>query len=461
MGLEYEQIAQFPDVATAQPTRRPRSRRAVRIRTVIALGLVDFFCLAAPYLLVGLIYPVARGQAIISAFFLIPVYFVAGFGSGAFSSVIFSDTGRAVRRGIHALLLAAGSTLCLVFFLKSGEDLSRAAFAMGLTGNLVAVSLGRASLVHLLGQRGGYQYETVLLSDNGGTLEGRFSRILPLSAFDPYQQCPDMYDRLARMLGDVDRVILDCPREHREAWIDVLKGANIQAEMLAPEIAMMRPLGVAQFGGKPTIVVARGPLSVPDRVIKRLFDVGVASFALLLLAPILILAAIAIKLDSKGPILFIQSRIGRANRQFHVFKFRSMRSDASDNKGRRSTDRNDDRVTRVGRIIRRYSIDELPQFINVLIGEMSVVGPRPHAVGSRAEDKLFWEIDQRYWHRHAAKPGLTGLAQVRGFRGATERQDDLVQRLQADLEYLDGWSLWRDVKIIAMTFRVLFHPNAY
>jgi lipopolysaccharide/colanic/teichoic acid biosynthesis glycosyltransferase len=138
-----------------------------------------------------------------------------------------------------------------------------------------------------------------------------------------------------------------------------------------------------------------------------------------------------------------------------------MRVEASDGRGAASTLRDDQRITAVGRFIRKTSIDELPQLINVLIGDMSVVGPRPHAVGSRAENLLFWEIDHRYWHRHAAKPGLTGLAQVRGFRGATERRGDLTNRLQADLEYLNYWSIWRDLKIILRTFAVLVHRNAY
>lgn len=146
---------------------------------------------------------------------------------------------------------------------------------------------------------------------------------------------------------------------------------------------------------------------------------------------------------------------------FRMFKFRSMRVDLSDNTGTRSTSRNDDRVTRVGKFIRSTSIDELPQLLNVLKGDMSIVGPRPHALGSRAADKLFWEVDQRYWHRHAAKPGLTGLAQVRGYRGATLYEDDLRNRLQADLEYLEHWSIWRDIKIILLTFRVLLHRNAF
>jgi lipopolysaccharide/colanic/teichoic acid biosynthesis glycosyltransferase len=138
-----------------------------------------------------------------------------------------------------------------------------------------------------------------------------------------------------------------------------------------------------------------------------------------------------------------------------------MRVDCIDLHGQVSTARNDPRVTAVGNFIRRTSLDELPQLFNVLRGEMSIVGPRPHALASTAEDLLFWQIDGRYFHRHAAKPGLTGLAQVRGFRGATLNRLDLTNRLTSDLEYLSGWTLWRDVKIIINTFRVLVHGNAF
>ena len=123
--------------------------------------------------------------------------------------------------------------------------------------------------------------------------------------------------------------------------------------------------------------------------------------------------------------------------------------------------RGDQRVTRVGNFIRRTSLDELPQLFNVLRGEMSIVGPRPHALGSQAGDKLFWEVDDRYWERHALKPGLTGLAQIRGFRGATDREEDLAGRLESDLEYRDGWSLQRDIGIIFGTIRVLVHDRAF
>jgi lipopolysaccharide/colanic/teichoic acid biosynthesis glycosyltransferase len=144
-----------------------------------------------------------------------------------------------------------------------------------------------------------------------------------------------------------------------------------------------------------------------------------------------------------------------------MYKFRSMRVAAADREGQTSARREDDRITRVGALIRRTSIDELPQLINVLKGEMSIVGPRPHALGSQAGTKLFWEIDQRYWTRHALKPGLTGLAQVRGLRGATDLEADLSRRLVADLEYVDGWSLGRDVRIVLRTLSVLTHDRAY
>ena len=110
---------------------------------------------------------------------------------------------------------------------------------------------------------------------------------------------------------------------------------------------------------------------------------------------------------------------------------------------------------------RKSSIDELPQLFNVLKGDMSLVGPRPHAIGSLAGNKLFWEIDERYWHRHSLRPGLTGLAQIRGFRGATDLEPDLTGRLQADLEYLAGWTIWRDIAILFATVRVLFHDRAF
>lgn len=192
-----------------------------------------------------------------------------------------------------------------------------------------------------------------------------------------------------------------------------------------------------------------------------------AAVALVLLAPVLLVIAAWIRLADGRGVLFVQDRAGRDGVPFRMLKFRTMVHDSvrmaeeiglADPFGLL---RDDPRITRCGRFLRRTSLDELPQLINVVKGEMSIVGPRPHALGSTAEEAPFWVIDDRYWDRHAIKPGMTGLAQVRGFRGATERRSDLTDRLKADLEYLDGWSVGRDLAIIARTLSVMVHRNAY
>jgi lipopolysaccharide/colanic/teichoic acid biosynthesis glycosyltransferase len=228
-----------------------------------------------------------------------------------------------------------------------------------------------------------------------------------------------------------------------------------------PEIAALGPLTTRQRGGVTTLVVSWGPLNRANRVKKRALDLAVTIPALILISPLLVIVALAIKLDSAGPVFFRQERMGRGNRIFRILKFRSMRVETTDANGARSASRDDDRITRVGKFIRATSIDELPQLINVLSGEMSLVGPRPHALGSTAGDELFWRVDRQYWHRHALKPGITGLAQIRGFRGATNTKRDILDRLESDLEYQHGWSLLRDVSILARTAQVLVHRNAY
>ena len=207
-------------------------------------------------------------------------------------------------------------------------------------------------------------------------------------------------------------------------------------------------------------MVSNGPLGLRARIIKRLFDSLIASAFLLLLIPLLALIAALIKLEDGGPVFFCQWRQGKGNCLFKMIKFRSMRMDAQDGAGVQSTARNDARITRIGRLIRRTSLDELPQLLNVLKGDMSLVGPRPHAVGSRVGDTPFWMAQRHYPLRHSLKPGLTGLAQVRGFRGATHQMSDLTDRLHADLEYIANWSLMSDIVILLKTLTVMRHQNA-
>jgi lipopolysaccharide/colanic/teichoic acid biosynthesis glycosyltransferase len=267
--------------------------------------------------------------------------------------------------------------------------------------------------------------------------------------------------KLAELFQGVDRVVVACSRGHAGRWSQMLKGATIQGEILSRDYDDIGPVGVSSMGRHSTLVVSAGPLNVRQRAAKRAFDLALTIPVLILLLPVLLLVAIAIKLDSPGPVLFRQRRVGYGNALFEILKFRTMAASQTDAHGLVSTRRNDPRVTRIGAFLRRTSIDELPQLFNVLGGSMSIVGPRPHALGSLAGEQLFWHVDERYWHRHCLKPGITGLAQVQGFRGATHTREDLTSRLQADLQYIAGWSLWRDLSIVARTLRVLVHPRAF
>jgi lipopolysaccharide/colanic/teichoic acid biosynthesis glycosyltransferase len=266
---------------------------------------------------------------------------------------------------------------------------------------------------------------------------------------------------ISDLIAPFDRVVVACSYEKRPTWATILRGHDVGGEILLDRDLLVGAVAVGQCGAEDTLVLSRGPIHLIIRVQKRKFDLIVSLLLLVILAPLLVGVACALKIEKSGPVFFKQTRVGLGNRQFAIFKFRSMRQDQADEHGTRSAGRADQRITRVGRFIRRTSIDELPQLINVLRGDMSIVGPRPHALGSLAGDRLFWEATDAYWLRHALKPGITGLAQVRGFRGATHYPDDVRQRVRADLEYLTNWSLWGDVMILLKTLRVVVHENAY
>ena len=202
----------------------------------------------------------------------------------------------------------------------------------------------------------------------------------------------------------------------------------------------------------------RAPLSVGDRVAKRLLDISLASSGLLLLLPLLLVTAALIACDSRGPVIFKQWRRGFGGRPFKIFKFRSMIV-AEDGATVTQARRNDARVTRIGRFIRRTSIDELPQLLNVLMGNMSIVGPRPHAM---AHDDHYARLIEEYAFRHHAKPGLTGWAQVKGLRGETVQVESMQARVEKDIWYIDNWSIWLDLQIILRTvWVVLRQEKAY
>jgi len=441
--------------------------RRGRRRIISALQIsVDCALIVAAFVLSGLIrqgFDHGQQTTVIVAT-IIPIYLGVALNNDALNSGTILDTFRSISRGCSAFLFAACSMLLVAFFLKAGADFSRLMFAAGSGLALMLLIAGRLAMTRFTRAfLGMYPYADLCIYD--GVARGPKSSPGAIDAASiglrPDVRDPNAIALLGRIATGLDKIIVHCRPEDREKWSFLLKSLDVSAEIVMPELAGIAPLSINYRAGNPSIQLSNGRLAWNQQLIKRGFDLVVTIAALPLLVPIFAFIAVAIKLDSRGPIFFRQPRIGLGNRSFQIFKFRSMHVARSDLDGTQSTGRDDDRITRVGRFIRATSLDELPQFLNALKGDMSIVGPRPHAIGSTADAQLFWMIDHHYWHRHTIKPGLTGLAQVRGFRGATERRQDFENRLQSDLEYRANWSLWTDIKIVLLTFRVLVHKNAF
>ncbi|MBC7262104.1 MAG: exopolysaccharide biosynthesis polyprenyl glycosylphosphotransferase [Chloroflexi bacterium] len=214
-------------------------------------------------------------------------------------------------------------------------------------------------------------------------------------------------------------------------------------------------ISIDDLNGLPLLTVRDVALRGWRLAVKRAMDIVVSAATLILLSPLMLLIALLIKLDSPGPVFYTQERMGLDAKPFQILKFRSMRVDAEQQTGPVWATRNDPRVTRLGAFIRRYSLDELPQFINVLLGDMSLVGPRPERP---VFVEQFRQIVPRYMERHKEKAGITGWAQVNGLRGDTS----IVERTKYDLWYIENWSLLLDIKILIKTFFNIFRDkNAY
>jgi polysaccharide biosynthesis protein PslA len=394
---------------------------------------------------------------------LLPIYLAIALNKGGYGPQATNAFGYSFRKATLAFLFATGSLLLIAFFMKVSATFSRAMLGVGTATGMVTLAMCRAAATKIgYGLLGKDPFAKVIIVD-GIAPEERLTISIDAreAGINPDPSDRQSVSRLGNLTENADHVIVYCQRADRQRWAFALKSLNLHAEIIVPELARLSPLALSSHEGQPSLLLSSDPLGFGERLTKRAFDILLVFMALPLLLPVLLLSAIAIRIESKGPIMFRQERIGIANRAFTIWKFRSMRFESSDAIGDRSASRNDDRITRVGAFIRRTSIDELPQLWNVLKGEMSLVGPRPHATGSRAEEQLFWDIDDRYWHRHSVKPGLTGLAQIRGYRGATQATVDVTNRLQADLEYVANWSMIGDLKILMQTFGVISHKNAY
>jgi Undecaprenyl-phosphate glucose phosphotransferase len=208
---------------------------------------------------------------------------------------------------------------------------------------------------------------------------------------------------------------------------------------------------ISSVGSNPVVLLEERPLKDWRAARKSAFDIVIGSLMLVILSPLLALIALAIRLDSPGPVLFRQPRLGFNNRLFTCYKFRTMHHGMTDLLGDKQATRGDSRVTRLGKWLRALSLDELPQLLNVLKGDMSVVGPRPHPPNTKAADKLFSDVVAKYAFRHRVKPGITGWAQVNGWRGETKTVEQIENRVACDLAYIENWSVWFDLRIMMLT----------
>ncbi len=262
--------------------------------------------------------------------------------------------------------------------------------------------------------------------------------------------------------NQVDEILVALPwgeAQTLDALLKRLRSVPVNVRVCPDLPLLTRPVRhLPPIAAVPTLDLYERPLSGWNQVLKRLEDLVVASATLFLALPGLLLIALLIRLDSPGPILFRQRRYGFNNNEFTVYKFRTMRH-APEEAGVPQARRDDQRVTRIGAFLRRTSLDEMPQLFNVLRGEMSLVGPRPHAV---AHNRQFARMIDDYLGRHRVKPGITGWAQVNGLRGETQTEEQMRLRVQHDLYYIDNWSIWLDLKILLLTVFVGFvHENAY
>ena len=266
--------------------------------------------------------------------------------------------------------------------------------------------------------------------------------------------------------GEIDQVLISGAHfttKRLEQIVERLSEVCVDVSLIPSQAIELAPdYRVNLLGAVPVLTLWQRPFRDMNQLVKRAEDLVLGTVALILLSPVLLVAAVLIRLTSSGPILFVQPRVGFNNETINVFKFRSMYSQMADLGARQTTTRDDPRVTPVGRILRRFSIDELPQLFNVLQGSMSLVGPRPHGTEMMVGDRFYHEAVRGYAGRHRVKPGITGYAQVKGLRGEVRTIERAKRRVELDKHYVDHWSFWLDIWIMFATVRaVLFDRDAY
>ncbi len=392
-------------------------------------------------------------------------------------------------RALTALAAVVGAMFAFLFVGNIGTDLPRDWLGIWLAAQALAVVLASSAmgwLVRTWTRAGKLQLRTVVVgggrhaedlirtAEAHGSNELKILGIFDDRADDRSPEVISGYPKLGSIaelevfarLAAVDLIVVAMPLAAETRILQLLKTlwvlpVDIRLSALASKLKL-RPRAYSNIGGVPFLDIFDKPITGWDRIAKRVFDIVFASLALVLLSPLMLATMIAIRLESRGPVLFRQNRYGFNNEVIDVMKFRSMFHEMADPAAAKVVTKGDPRVTKVGRFIRRTSIDELPQLVNVLRGELSLIGPRPHAVNAHTEQKLWEEVVDGYFARHKVKPGVTGWAQINGLRGEIDRPEKIQARVEHDLYYIDHWSVLFDLYILFMTpIRILNQENAY
>ncbi len=413
--------------------------------------------------------------------------FVTGLNrASAYDFGRLGDLGWQVTRGFLVWIATASLLLTLAYATKISSDYSRG-WAIGWSLGVYGLfAIGRTGLRLALRQwaRAGRLVRNIVIIGAGEParrLIEKLRRLPPtemaiLGIFDDQPGPPSIegvpvrgnIDALLAYSREVivDEVIVALPltaEDRLQALIGRLREMPTDLRLSMEPLANAFPIrGVSFHGEIPVIEVVDRPLRHWNALTKWFEDKVLGALLLILFTPFMALIAALIKLDSPGPVFFVQERYGFNNKIIRVIKFRTMRVEQCDPSGAARTVRNDPRLTRVGGFLRRFSLDELPQLMNVVVGHMSLVGPRPHAITMRAGSQLYHEAVDEYLHRHRVKPGMTGWSQVNGLRGEIDTVAKAQARVRYDLHYIEAWSIWLDFKILLMTFRIIFaRENAY
>jgi Undecaprenyl-phosphate glucose phosphotransferase len=480
-------LAELAEKFKAQPAISPivvaGLARGAEFLLILLTGVLIYFLYLYPVLGLDPVYAVAVPSVTALAVMMFEGFDI--YHIGAFREPVLQGF-----RLCAAWILVFLLMLAAIFFLKRQDDFSRVWLAAWFFGGLFVLALERAILsviVLRLSHAGRLDCRTVIVGggDAGESLLQALAAqsdtdLSILGFFDDRTE-----DRSGAIvagfpkLGNVDELVAFA----RSTRIDIIIFAlPISAEkrilqmlrklsVLPVDIRLaahsnklrFRPRSYSYIGKIPVLDVMDKPIADWNVVLKNAFDKIVGTLALVAFSPLLLLIAFAVKLDSKGPVLFKQRRYGFNNELIEIYKFRSMYTDRTDATASQLVTKDDPRVTRVGRIIRKLSLDELPQLFNVVFkGNLSLVGPRPHAIHAKAADRMYAEVVDGYFARHRVRPGITGWAQVNGWRGETDTAEKIQNRVEHDLYYIENWSISFDLYILAITpFALLKTSNAY